>query len=173
MWQLVHHLLVKSVVERPGTAAVVGQGIPGKQGSWLRVRDRLRLEYGATTFDNWLKNIDVASLVGDALVLKAPSRFTRDWVAPRYGDRIRALWRLEDPSVNTVDFIVSESKLEQAEHSEQQPDSSGFVRAAPARGAQGRPTAQGRGRLQLTASSSSGHETGRKQGAVRAGRKGS
>ena len=130
-----HYLLAKSVVERPATAAVVGQGIPGKQGSWLRVRDRLRLEYGATTFDNWLKNIDVASLVGDALVLKAPSRFTRDWVAPRYGDRIRALWRLEDPSVNTVDFIVSESKLEQVEHSEQRPDSSGFVRAAPAKGA--------------------------------------
>ena len=67
-----HYLLAKSVVERPATAAVVGQGIPGKQGSWLRVRDRLRLEYGATTFDNWLKNIDVASLVGDALVLTKP-----------------------------------------------------------------------------------------------------
>ena len=124
---------MKSVVEGSGTAAAVSQGIPGKQGSWLRVRDRLRSEYGATTFDNWLKNIDLASLVGGALVLKAPSRFTRDWVAPRYGDRIRALWRLEDPSVNTVDFIVSESKPEQEEHSDQRQGKSGFVGLTPAK----------------------------------------
>ena len=76
--------------------------------SWTRVRDRLRSEYGEATFENWLNRLDVADLSGDSLVLSAPSRFMRDWVTPRYGDRIRALWRLEDPSVRTVDIVVSE-----------------------------------------------------------------
>ena len=61
------------------------------------MRDRLRSEYGEATFKNWLNRLDVADLSGDSLVLSAPSRFMRDWVTPRYGDRIRALWRLEDP----------------------------------------------------------------------------
>ena len=73
------------------------------------MRDRLRSEYGEATFENWLNRLDVADLSGDSLVLSAPSRFMRDWVTPRYGDRIRALWRLEDPSVRTVDIVVSES----------------------------------------------------------------
>ena len=81
----------------------------GLTASWTRVRERLRSEYGEVAFANWLNGLDVADFSGDSLVLSAPSRFMRDWVAPRYGDRIRALWRLEDPSVRTVDirFVVS------------------------------------------------------------------
>ena len=93
--------------------------MPGREGSWLRVRDRLKVEYGSTTFDNWLKNLHLANLVGDALVLKAPSRFMRDWIAPRYGDRIRALWRLEDPTVKSVDFIVSDGQADPEESSKE------------------------------------------------------
>ena len=80
----------------------------GLTASWTRVRKRLRSEYGEVAFANWLNRLDVADFSGDSLVLSAPSRFMRDWVAPRYGDRIRALWRLEDPSVRTVDIVVSE-----------------------------------------------------------------
>ena len=80
----------------------------GRAASWTRVRNRLRSEYGEVAFENWLNRLDVADFSGDSLVLSAPSRFMRDWVAPRYGDRIRALWRLEDPSVRTVDIVVGE-----------------------------------------------------------------
>ena len=80
----------------------------GLAASWTRVRNRLRSEYGEVAFENWLNRLDVADFSGDSLVLSAPSRFMRDWVAPRYGDRIRALWRLEDPSVRTVDIVVGE-----------------------------------------------------------------
>ena len=78
--------------------------------SWTRVRRRLRSEYGEVAFENWLNRLDLANLSGDCLVLSAPSRFMRDWVAPRYGDRIRALWRLEDPSVKNVDIVVREAE---------------------------------------------------------------
>lgn len=83
-------------------------GSSGLATSWTRVRDRLRSEYGDVAFENWLNRLDLGNLSGDSLVLSAPSRFMRDWVAPRYGDRIRALWRLEDPSVKQVDIIVKE-----------------------------------------------------------------
>ena len=78
--------------------------------SWTRVSRRLRSEYGEVAFENWLNRLDLANLSGDCLVLSAPSRFMRDWVAPRYGDRIRALWRLEDPSVKNVDIVVREAE---------------------------------------------------------------
>ena len=81
--------------------------------SWTRVRDRLRSEYGDVAFENWLNRLDLGNLSGDSLVLSAPSRFMRDWVAPRYGDRIRALWRLEDPSVKQVDIIVKERGVDE------------------------------------------------------------
>ena len=74
------------------------------------MRRRLRSEYGEVAFENWLNRLDLANLSGDCLVLSAPSRFMRDWVAPRYGDRIRALWRLEDPSVKNVDIVVREAE---------------------------------------------------------------
>ena len=89
---------------------MVGEAASGSglAASWTRVRNRLRSEYGEVAFENWLNRLDVADFSGDSLVLSAPSRFMRDWVAPRYGDRIRALWRLEDPSVRTVDIVVGE-----------------------------------------------------------------
>ena len=89
---------------------MVGEAVSGSglAASWTRVRNRLRSEYGEVAFENWLTRLDVADFSGDSLVLSAPSRFMRDWVAPRYGDRIRALWRLEDPSVRTVDIVVGE-----------------------------------------------------------------
>ena len=89
---------------------MVGEAVSGSglAASWTRVRNRLRSEYGEVAFENWLNRLDVADFSGDSLVLSAPSRFMRDWVAPRYGDRIRALWRLEDPSVRTVDIVVGE-----------------------------------------------------------------
>jgi len=87
----------------------------GLTASWTRVRERLRSEYGEVAFANWLNGLDVADFSGDSLVLSAPSRFMRDWVAPRYGDRIRALWRLEDPSVRTVDIVVGERSAPQVQ----------------------------------------------------------
>ena len=108
------------MTERASTASASLSGqLPSREGTWSRVRERLKLEFGSTTFDNWLKNLHLANFAGESLVLKAPSRFTRDWIAPRYGDRIRALWRLEDPTVKSVDIIVSEGHTEKTEPSKE------------------------------------------------------
>ncbi len=74
--------------------------------SWRRVRDRLRGELGSTTFERWMESVELGSVTGGRVQLCVPTRFLRDWVAPRYGDRLRALWQDESKSVAAVDIVV-------------------------------------------------------------------
>ncbi len=79
-----------------------------RDAQWERVRARLRAEFGDAAFKTWLEPIAFLGVRGGDVRLGAPSRFLRDWVAPRYGDRIRAAWRLEDPDVLDVEIAVRE-----------------------------------------------------------------
>jgi chromosomal replication initiator protein len=74
--------------------------------SWRRVRDRLRGELGSTTFERWMESVELGSVTGGRVQLCVPTRFLRDWVAPRYGDRLRALWQDESKGVAAVDIVV-------------------------------------------------------------------
>jgi len=74
--------------------------------SWRRVRDRLRGELGSTTFERWMESVELGSVTGGRVQLCVPTRFLRDWVAPRYGDRLRALWQDESKNVAAVDIVV-------------------------------------------------------------------
>jgi chromosomal replication initiator protein len=75
---------------------------------WQRVRARLRDELGDTAYHNWLKPLTLGGLDSGELRLKAPSRFLRDWVLSRYGDRIRALWAAENPAVLSIGFRLAQ-----------------------------------------------------------------
>jgi len=45
--------------------------------------------------------------VRDSVVrIAAPTRFKRDWIANHFGERIRALWQSEDPTVRGIEIIV-------------------------------------------------------------------
>jgi chromosomal replication initiator protein len=94
---------------------------------WLRVRDRLRREIGNTTFERWIESVALESLRDTKVVLAVPTRFLCDWVAPRYGDRLRALWQIEQPGVRNVEFVVRSALSEPEE----------FPRAAHASGKDG------------------------------------
>ena len=74
--------------------------------SWRRVRNRLRGELGTTTFERWMETVELGSVAEGRVELFVPTRFLRDWVAPRYGDRLRALWQDESEGVATVDIVV-------------------------------------------------------------------
>ncbi len=90
---------------RRGEGRPIGAG--GEfDGHWQRVRDKLRKQLGNRTFERWIQSVELESADDGRVVLAAPTRFLRDWVAPRYGDRIRALWRSEVASVGTVEFVV-------------------------------------------------------------------
>src|ERR1700712_663788 len=83
------------IVEMPQIAA-----------QWSRIRVRLQAEVGEVEYRTWLRQMTLLGLDGDEITVNLPTRFLRDWVSTRYGDRLRALWQAENPQVRRVDIGV-------------------------------------------------------------------
>lgn len=75
--------------------------------SWDRILPRLREEFGETAFANWFVPIRHTGVRSGTLQLTVPTRFMRDWIMTHYGDRIRALCSVEDPSIRQVNLSVN------------------------------------------------------------------
>jgi chromosomal replication initiator protein len=73
---------------------------------WSRIRGRLQAEVGDVEYRTWLRQMTLGPLDGDELTIYLPTRFLRDWVSTRYGDRLRSLWQAENPAVRRVDMRV-------------------------------------------------------------------
>ena len=73
---------------------------------WMKVRARLQAEVGEVEYRTWLRQMTLVALDGDEATVHLPTRFLRDWVSTRYGDRLRALWQAENPSIRRVDIRV-------------------------------------------------------------------
>jgi chromosomal replication initiator protein len=71
---------------------------------WARVRGRLQQEFGDVEYRNWLRQMTLVGLEGDEITVHLPTRFLRDWVRSRYGERITELWHEENPDVRRVDI---------------------------------------------------------------------
>jgi chromosomal replication initiator protein len=82
-------------VERPQLATL-----------WARIRGRLQAEVGEVEYRTWLRQMSLSGLDADEIAIALPTRFHRDWVRGRYGDRISALWQSELPAVRRVEFHV-------------------------------------------------------------------
>jgi len=76
---------------------------------WTRIRGRLQTEVGEVEYRTWLRQMNLTGLDGDEVTVTLPTRFLRDWVSSRYGDRLRAMWQSENPSVRRVDIRVGGS----------------------------------------------------------------
>jgi chromosomal replication initiator protein len=74
---------------------------------WARIRGRLRDEVGEVEYRTWLRQMTLAGVEGDEVIVLLPTRFLRDWVRGHYGDRLRALWQGEVPVVRRVDIRVA------------------------------------------------------------------
>jgi len=79
---------------------------------WARVRGRLRNEVGDAAFKSWLKPLTLRDVRDGTVRLMVATRFMRDWVAAHYGDRLRELWREEDPSVRAIEISVDPNLAE-------------------------------------------------------------
>src|SRR5690242_19777571 len=77
------------------------------QSQWVRVRARLRAEYGDAAYRSWLRNMSLQGIEEGRAKIAVPTRFLRDWVAAHYADRIRALWNGENNGVVAVDILIS------------------------------------------------------------------
>jgi chromosomal replication initiator protein len=76
---------------------------------WGRIRARLQADVGDVEYRTWLRQMVLGALDGDELTIYLPTRFLRDWVSTRYGDRLRSLWQAESPSVRRVDIRVGDA----------------------------------------------------------------
>jgi len=77
------------------------------EAEWDRVKTRLKQEFGETAFKSWVKPITPTTIRDGEVELAVPTRFTRDWIATHYAERIRALWSGENPSVRRISLKVA------------------------------------------------------------------
>lgn len=63
-----------------------------KAKQWQQVRDDLKTKIGEDNFQNWLHNLEIdgekTEAEADTVVLRAPTRFMRDWVMRHYNDAL-------------------------------------------------------------------------------------
>jgi chromosomal replication initiator protein len=78
---------------------------------WTRVRARLRQEVGDVEYRAWLRQMSLGHLDGDEVTLLLPSRFLRDWVRGRFGNRLNVLWQAENPDVRCVEIRVGKGDV--------------------------------------------------------------
>jgi chromosomal replication initiator protein len=76
---------------------------------WARIRGCLQQEVGDVEYRTWLRQMTLADLDGDEIVLHLPTRFLRDWVRQHYADRLTELWKSEVPAINRVEIRVGAS----------------------------------------------------------------
>jgi chromosomal replication initiator protein len=70
--------------------------------AWARARGRLRQEVGDVEYRNWLRQMTLAGLDGETVLVNLPTRFLRDWVRDHYGDRLRLACQAEMPGIRQV-----------------------------------------------------------------------
>lgn len=80
---------------------------------WGRIRARLQADVGEVEYQAWLRQMTLGGLDGDEITMRLPTRFLRDLVSTRYGDRLRVLWAAENSVVRRVDIRVGAPVAEQ------------------------------------------------------------
>ena len=74
--------------------------------TWQRVRHKLRREIGDGAFSSWLKPLALKQSMGDKVTFGVTTRFMRDGILNRYGNRIVDCWKEEDPTVKSIEIDV-------------------------------------------------------------------
>ena len=83
--------------------------IDGAKEIWQQVKKKLRQEAGKTLYNNWLDSLKLISYVSGKIEIASHSEFHKNWIEPRYGNRIKSLFKAAHSEVKNVMFIVDES----------------------------------------------------------------
>ena len=73
---------------------------------WDLICSQLKMEFGETAFDSWLKPLTVGELNNGVMNICAPTAFMKNWVVAHYSDRINKIWEQQNSSIKKVNFIV-------------------------------------------------------------------
>jgi len=74
---------------------------------WANVRSKMRNELGQAAFKSWVKPLTLVGVETGQVRMAVPTRFIRDWILSRYGDRLLTFWKEENPYVRTMEVTVA------------------------------------------------------------------
>jgi chromosomal replication initiator protein len=79
--------------------------------AWGAVRDGLRRDVGARSFDRWLGRIELGDYCPNdrSITLLLPSAFMANWVASNFADRLTLAWRTACSDVLTVRIAADDA----------------------------------------------------------------
>jgi len=101
-------------MNNPATANVSVHPLPSDHHAdavrWERLRMRLKAAFGEATYKSWLKAMQYENCEARQLTVTVPTRFIRDWIVSHYAEEILASWKMEDPSVLSVNILVRPSQ---------------------------------------------------------------
>lgn len=87
------------------------------QDEWGQICSQLKMEFGETAFDSWLKPLSVGSFTDGVMNICVPTTFMKNWVITHYSDRIHKIWEHKNPEIKKVNFIVQTGSSEKRAHS--------------------------------------------------------
>ena len=73
---------------------------------WGQICGQLKLEFGTTAFESWLKPLSVASIDDGVVNMCVPTSFIKNWVIAHYSDRIHKIWEHKNPEIKKIQFVV-------------------------------------------------------------------
>ncbi len=87
--------------------------VDGELGAqWVRGRGRLRDEGGEVEYRTWRRQMSLADVDDDEVVIVLPTRFMRDWVRSHYGDLLTTIWGTENPRIRRVALRIGQAPAE-------------------------------------------------------------
>ncbi len=73
---------------------------------WEQICSQLKMEFGETAFDSWLKPLTVGDFNEGVMNICAPTAFMKNWVVTHYSERINKIWEQQNPEVKKINFVV-------------------------------------------------------------------
>ena len=73
---------------------------------WGMICSQLKMEFGETAFDSWLKPLTVGDFNNGVMNICAPTAFMKNWVVTHYSDRISKIWEQQNPEIKKINFVV-------------------------------------------------------------------
>jgi chromosomal replication initiator protein len=74
---------------------------------WVRVRGRLRAEFGEAAYRSWLKPLTLREVQAGRVRIGVPTDFMREWVRTQYGGRLLDLWSDENTGIHGVEIVTT------------------------------------------------------------------
>ena len=81
---------------------------------WQAVLARLQFQVSQANFATWFKQAKIAQLQDGQLVIAAPNKFSRDWLADKFNKQIAQVVRELAPEVRELKYVVEKTAPKQA-----------------------------------------------------------